>query len=373
MPFPPHAHLMSSPTMRPRSDPRRARRAPGGCLRGAVGGSWRHATTIGLAGLLASFAMIAPSSRALADAGDGSGAQPAGQASALDTSRAAVEGDWVVLQAAGDAAWRPQGTVRWQPVARSQVLPARSEVEAGPTGDVLLVVGGDRLVVAPHSRLILPARAVGQDQRLRLERGRIRVDVERRPNRDVEVRTPLLSLGIKGTSIEVAVDRQQNSVLVLEGRVNVTPRGAERPQSLGPGQGLQQLAAPDAEAARLEVADLPPTIDRAAPVRWHLPAPATSPAVRGPAGSAVAAPAAVEHDPFTLRDRSSAARASRREGGWLSTWLDHETSLFTILLIAAGGLAILIIPGLVLGQNLRQHWLNRPTGRGRRRRGLTQG
>jgi hypothetical protein len=197
--------------------------------------------------------------------------------------------------------------------------------------------------------------------------------VERRPDRDVEVRTPLLSLGIKGTSIEVAVDHQQNSVLVLEGRISVTARGVARPQSLGPGQGLRQLAAADAAAARLEVADLPPTVDRAAPVRWHLPPPATSPAVRGPAGSAVAAPAAVEHDPFTLRDRSSAARASRREGGWLSTWLDHETSLFTILLIAAGGLAILIIPGLVLGQNLRQHWLDRPTGRGRRRRGLTQG
>ena len=363
--------------MRTRSDPGRARREQAGRRAGAVGGAWRHATAIGLAGLLASLAVIGPSSRALADSGGGSSAAPAGQAGALDTSRASDEGDWVVLQAAGDATWRPQGSVGWQPVARSQVLPARSEVEAGPTGDVLLAVGGDRLVLAPDTRLILPARGVGQDQRLRLERGRIRVDVERRPNRDVEVRTPLLSLGIKGTSIEVVVDREQNSVLVLQGRVSVTTRGAAAPQSLGPGQGLRQLAALDAEAARLEFADLPPSVDRAGPVRWHLPAPAERPAAssaaQGPVGSAVAAPAAVEQNPMTLRERSSAPHASRREGGGFGAWLDHQTSLFTILLIAAGGLAILIIPGLVLGQNLRQHWRNRPTGRGRRRRGLTQG
>jgi len=359
--------------MRARSDPGRARRDQVGRHAGAIGGAWRHAAAIVLAGWLASLAVIGPSSRALAASGDGAGAEPAAQAGALDTSRATVEGDWVVLQAAGDAAWRRQGSVRWQPVTRSQVLPARSEVEAGPTGDVLLVVGGDRLVVGPHSRLVLPARSVGQDQRLRLERGRIRVDVERRPDRDVEVRTPLLSLGIKGTSIEVAVDREQNSVLVLEGRVSVTTRGAAAPQSLGPGQGLRQLAALDAEAARLEFAGLPPSVDRAAPVRWHLPPPPASSAMQGPVGSPVAAPAGVEHDPIDLRERSGAARAPRREGGRLGAWLDHQTSLFTILLIAVGGLAILIIPGLVLGQNLRQQWRNRPTGRGRRRRGLTQG
>jgi hypothetical protein len=363
--------------MRPRSDPGRARCGHAGRHAGAVGGPWRHAAAIGLAGLLASLD-VGPSSRVLADSPDGSGAAPAGQVGALDTSRASVEGNWVVLQTAGDATWRPQGSVRWQPVARSQVLPAQSEVEAGPTGDVLLVVGGDRLIVAPHSRLILPARSVGQDQRLRLERGRIRVDVERRPDRDVEVRTPLLSLGIKGTSIEVAVDREQNSVLVLEGRISVTTRGAAAPASLGPGQGLRQLAALDAEAARLEFAGLPPSVDRAGPVRWHLPPPADTPptassAAQGAVGSAVAAPVAVEHDPLELRERSSTPRASRREGGGLGAWLDHQTTVFTILLIAAGGLAILIIPGLVLGQNLRLQWRNRPTGRGRRRRGLTQG
>jgi FecR protein len=361
--------------MHTRSDPGRARHERAGRA-GLVAAPRRHAAAIGLAGLLASLAVVGPSSGALAASPEPSGTGPAGHAGALDTSRAPLEGDWVVLQAAADATWRSQGSVRWQPVVRSQVLPARSEVEAGPAGDVLLVVGGDRLVVAPYSRLILPARNVGQDQRLRLERGRIRVDVERRPARDVEVRTPLLSLGIKGTSIEVTVDREQNSVLVLEGRVSVTTPGATAPKNLGPGQGLRQLTALDAEATSLEYAGLPPSVDRAAPVRWHLPPPAETvqaTSLQGPVGSAVAAPAAVEHDPINLRERSSAPYASRRDGGGLGAWLDHQTSLFTILLIAAGGLAILIIPGVVLGQNLRQQWRSRPTGRGRRRRGLTEG
>jgi hypothetical protein len=360
--------------MRTRSDPGRARRDHAG----NVGGSRCHAVAIGLAVLLASLAVSAPSSRVLAESLDGSGAAPAGPSGALDTSRAAVDGNWVVLEGAGDAAWRPQGSLRWQPVARGQVLPAQSEIEAGPTGDVLLVVGGDRLVVARDSRLVLPERGVGQDQRLRLERGRMRVDVERRPDRDVEVRTPLLSLGIKGTSIEVAVDHEQNSVLVLEGRISVTTPGAAAPRDLGTGQGLRQLAAADAEAVPLQLTDLPPSGERAGLVRWHLPAPAEPPLAERPAmqaapGSAVAAPAVVEHDPFTLRERAAAPRASRQDSGGFGAWVDNQTSLVTILLIAAGGLAILIIPGMVLGQNVRQQWRDRPTGRGRRRRSLTRG
>ena len=84
----------------------------------------------------------------------------------------------------------------------------------------------------------------------------------RRPGRDVEVRTPLLSLGIKGTSIEVAVDAEQNSVLVLEGRITATTPG-EEPADLGPGEGLRQRAEPGSAPERLGIADLPPRVDRA--------------------------------------------------------------------------------------------------------------
>jgi hypothetical protein len=34
---------------------------------------------------------------------------------------------------------------------------------------------------------------------------------------------------------------------------------------------------------------------------------------------------------------------------------------------------LLVMPGLVLGQNLRQRWLERPGGKGKRRRSLIRG
>ncbi|MCE3248935.1 MAG: hypothetical protein K0R41_2760, partial [Geminicoccaceae bacterium] len=94
-------------------------------------------------------------------------AAPSVEAGALDSSRAAADGDWVVLQTAGRATWRPQGSVRWLALANAQVLPAGSEVETGPAGDLILVLGGDRLVVGTNSRLVLPARGRGEDRRLR--------------------------------------------------------------------------------------------------------------------------------------------------------------------------------------------------------------
>jgi ferric-dicitrate binding protein FerR (iron transport regulator) len=301
-------------------------------------------------------------------------AAPSVEAGALDSSRAAADGDWVVLQTAGRATWRPQGSVRWLALANSQVLPAGSEVESGPAGELILVLGGDRVVVGTNSRLVLPARNRGEDRRLRVERGRLRLDVESRPGRDVEVRTPLLSLGIKGTSIEVAVDAEESSVLVLEGRITATTPG-EEPAELGAGEGLRQAAEPGSAPERLGIADLPARADRRAPMRWHLPPPAATstaaaPSAPGPVGSAAAAPALVAQQPATRRQPSSAPRssASRREG-----WLDDQTSLLTILLIAAGGLMILVMPGMVLGQSLRQQWRDRAGAKGRRRRGLTEG
>jgi hypothetical protein len=326
----------------------------------------------GVAGWLVASALCGGPSPALAGSAAPPSTPPSDAAGALETRPDVAEGDWVVLRAAADASWRRQGTLGWQPIASGQVLPAGSEVETGPGGVLILVVGGDRLVVASDSRLVLPARGPGQDQRLRIERGRMRVDVEPRPGRDVEIRTPLLSLGIKGTSLEVAVDPAQNSVLVLEGRITVTTPDQGAVADLGPGEGLQQPAEPGAAPQRLAVPDLPASVERHAPVRWYLQASEAASAgaassVAGPVGSAEAAPAAVERAP------RAAAQPSRPTAGRRVGWLDDRTSMMTIVLIAAAGLMVLIIPGMALGQNLRQQWRDRPRARGKRRHGLTHG
>jgi hypothetical protein len=301
---------------------------------------------------------------------------PAG-AAALDASHAPADGHWVVVMRAGEAVWRPQGDAAWQRLQAGQVVPAQSEIETGPDGALTLVVGGDRLALAGNSRLVLPAREPGQDQRLRHEHGRLRVDIETRAGgRRVEVRTPLLSLGIKGTSFELAVDRRQNSVLVLDGVVAVTPPAGRDAIDLGPRQGWREPVEPGVAPGRLEVADLPAVVDHAEPVRWHLPDTEVTGGAADwsmrPVGGARTQSAGEPQDLEPL-ERSTAPRGSGRSHGWLGAWLDHQTSLFTIVLIAGGGLLILVVPAVMLGQNLRQSWQNRPVGKGRRRRSLTHG
>ena len=136
--------------------------------------------------------------------------------------------NWVVLDATGIAAWRAEGETRWQRFRRGEVLPPGCEIETGSDGEVTLVAGGDQLTIAPQGRLIVPIAQPGQDRRLRHERGRILVQIESREARDVRVDTPLLSLGIKGTTFEVLVEPTQDSVLVHEGDVEVTTPGGER-------------------------------------------------------------------------------------------------------------------------------------------------
>jgi FecR protein len=124
------------------------------------------------------------------------------------------------------------------------VLPPGAEIETGSDGEILLVAGGDQLTIAPQGRLIVPLASSGRDRRRRHERGHILVQIESRAARDVRIDTPLLSLGIKGTTIEVEVDPEQNSVVVHEGELEVTTPGQTEPVELGAGEGLRQPAAP---------------------------------------------------------------------------------------------------------------------------------
>jgi hypothetical protein len=365
----------------------------------------------------------------------GAAAEPAdvelGTAISLDTSRAPLDGEWVVVAATGEATWRPGADARWRPIEVGAVLPAPSEIETGPTGGVTLVLGGDRLVVAPDSRLILSARGHGEDQRLRQERGRLRVDIEPRSGRDVEVRTPLLSLGIKGTSFEVAVDPLQSSILVLDGRVTVSTADGRPPVELGPLQGLSQPSDLRQPARRLELPDLPSTFSRTGPVRWHLDPPAQA-AGSGATGSGGSAPAPTVFGParmgqappqalggLTAGGSAGSARASTdlapartaaapaqavgnqaaggagsapgssaahgpvpaseapaqhaEDRGSLGAWVEDQHLPFTLVAVAAAALVFLIVPGVVLGQTLRQQWLERSGEKGKRRRDLIRG
>ncbi len=137
----------------------------------------------------------------------------------LDTSGPSLGVGWVALEALGRARWRYSGRRRLAAFENGEVMPPGAEIETGPDGYVLLVVGGDRLDSGlTNSHLVVPLRSLDHDHRLRHDYGRLRIDVEQRPDARSQLRTPLLSLGIKGTSFEVAVDSARTASWCSTGR-----------------------------------------------------------------------------------------------------------------------------------------------------------
>jgi hypothetical protein len=282
---------------------------------------------------------------------------------ALDTSRPPAAGNWVVLAASEDASWRDQVGEGWRHFQQGQVLMPGSEIETGPDGEVILVAGGDQVRVAPSTRLMLPGFA-GDRQRLRHERGRLRVDVEPRPGRAFELTTPLLSLGIKGTSFETAVGQEQDTVVVLDGEVEVRPVGGDERFRLRDGQGLHQPRAPGAEPRPFVLPEIRTERAPGEPTLWHLGDEA------GPdLGSERAAGTGAAARPdraSRLKGRSPAAERSWFGGA------DDGTSMAILAALAAAVVLLLAAPVKALCRALFEHWLGRPA-RARRRRELIRG
>ena len=80
-------------------------------------------------------------------------AQERPESAVLDSAIVPASANWVVLDATGTSAWRAQGESLWREFELGEVLPPGCEIETGPDGEVVLVAGGDQLVVAPHGRL----------------------------------------------------------------------------------------------------------------------------------------------------------------------------------------------------------------------------
>jgi FecR protein len=299
----------------------------------------------------------------------------AGPGQRLPESAATMSANWVVLEAIGTAAWRAEGERQWREFMPGEVLPADCEIETGADGEVTLVAGGDQLIVAPLGRLIVPEASPGQDRLLRHERGRILVHIEPRKGRNVQVDTPLLSLGIKGTMFEVEVGEDQDSVVVHDGEVEVTPRDQTDPVALGAGDGLRKSATPGSPATRFT------SPDRDTP---SLPVAEPAPH-RSPADGGMIDPRATPNQPDTGGDTWNNGRAQRSsdrtdrpassgsQAGRSFGWVDDWASSWAWVAIAGVALLLLTIPLLALVQNLREQRLGRPQAEGRRRRELIRG
>ncbi len=121
---------------------------------------------------------------------------------------------WRISEATGAVSVQRPG--RQEIAARPGALQPGDTVTTGEGGRAVLVRGEDYLVVAPGTRLRLPAEEVsGGVTRLVEEIGNVIYRVRRRAVQHFGVETPYLAAVVKGTTFSVTVDESGASVQVL--------------------------------------------------------------------------------------------------------------------------------------------------------------
>lgn len=129
---------------------------------------------------------------------------------------------WTVSEKSGDVQVLRGGL---QPVSlRSDgTLKPGDIIATGATGRAVLTRQADYVIVAPNSRVRLPA-ADAPDGMTRFfqQVGTMLYKVRRMGVPHFEVETPMLAAVVKGTTFTVIVDRDRSAVQVTEGKVEVT-------------------------------------------------------------------------------------------------------------------------------------------------------
>jgi hypothetical protein len=128
---------------------------------------------------------------------------------------------WTVTQTSGDVRVVRNGLQPASLQVRASLAPG-DVVATGATGRVVLVRGGDYVVVAPGSRLLLPKQETSGFTRLLQQVGTMLYKVQHTGVPHFEVKTPLLAAVVKGTSFTVVVDDKRAAVQVTDGLVEVS-------------------------------------------------------------------------------------------------------------------------------------------------------
>ena len=135
---------------------------------------------------------------------------------------------WKAVAASGNVESSPQGgpAEAWKELARGDSLSPLTHVRTHRGGRATMTRGGDVILVHPRSELILPPPGQAATF-IRQESGSVLYEIETRDPlreglpRPVEVDTPFLVAGVKGTVFSVVVEPGFVSVSVMEGNVEV--------------------------------------------------------------------------------------------------------------------------------------------------------
>lgn len=155
-----------------------------------------------------------------------------------DEARAQDAAAWRIVESSGRVDVLATGA---QPVAlrASTELRGGEQIRTGADGRVVLRRGGDTLIVAPDSVVVVPPAEPGLLTRIIQVLGALVVRVESRKEGAFEVQTPFLVAVVKGTTFSVATQASGSAVHVIEGVVEVRDGQGAPPARLGAGQRLR--------------------------------------------------------------------------------------------------------------------------------------
>lgn len=185
------------------------------------------------------------------------------------TQVATGSADWTAVAASGKVeALGPENLPAvWTRVSRGDALEPLTHVRTDRRARATLSRDRDVILVDSGTDMVLPRRAGDDETSVRQNSGKVLFQIEPGTYRRLEVVTPYLVAGVKGTIFSVVVNRDFASVSVIEGLVEVRSLFTSEAVELGSGD----MAIVSKREQRLEIyrgrgtADAPPSGSAAEP------------------------------------------------------------------------------------------------------------
>lgn len=148
----------------------------------------------------------------------------------------AQDAAWRVSKASGDVSISASGA---QPVALTDAVTVNpgDVIRTGQNGRVLLMRGAESMLITANTVVGLPKEQKdGLSTTIMQQAGTILLEVEKRNVKHFEVKTPYLAAVVKGTKFRVTVNKNDSSVDVVRGQVEVTDFKSGQIAMVLPGQ-----------------------------------------------------------------------------------------------------------------------------------------
>lgn len=158
-----------------------------------------------------------------------------GLGAALLLTAAAHAEDWRITQSSGQI-WLQSEDPQTVALTVDSVVPGGSTIVTGKGGRVMLVRGGQSVMVGPNSVVTVPDGDSAGMTTILQQAGEATFDVDRRNVEHFSVETPFLAAVVKGTRFTVNVLEGRANVSVTRGLVGVTALSTGENVDVKPGQ-----------------------------------------------------------------------------------------------------------------------------------------